>query len=145
MKKIILFLISILLFSCNNNNDDDNPIEIPSCNENAQIIEETNFNDLETNNYFIQNVVLNDYCLSVTVSSSGCSPDNWNMNLFSHNNFTFVYPATRFAKIELINNEACLAVFQKTISFDLTPYQIQGQNQVQINLQGWNEQILYTY
>lgn len=145
MKKIAIFiLLLIVILSCNSN-DNETLVPTSSCNENAQIETETNFNSIETNNYVIQNVVLTNNCLAITLSSSGCNAVNWDMNLFSHNNFTAVYPLQRFAKIELINNEMCLAVFSKTISFDLTPYQVQNQNQVTINLEGWNEPIVYTY
>jgi hypothetical protein len=47
--------------------------------------------------------------------------------------------------MELINDEACLAFFQKTVSFDLTPFQIDGQSDLPLNINGWNEQITYEY
>ena len=45
----------------------------------------------------------------------------------------------------VINNQECLAVFQKTKSFDLTPFRIEGQNSVPLNIEGWNEQVIYEY
>ena len=48
-------------------------------------------------------------------------------------------------KIELDNPEVCLAIVQKTVSFDLTPFQVDGQNQVILNIDGWDEPITYQY
>ena len=67
------------------------------------------------------------------------------MNLSSINAFYTVFPMQRVAKIELINNQDCAAVFQKTVTFDLTPFKIIGQNSVQITLSGWSQAISYQY
>jgi hypothetical protein len=138
-----LFIIIIMFLSCNN--DDNCPPIDTSCGPNSIIVSESTFNAIENYNYQISNVVLNGNCLAITISSSGCNPDNWSMNLFSTNAFYTVFPLQRVAKIELITNEVCGAVFQKTVSFDLKPFQIAGQNNIPINLQGWNEQINYQY
>jgi hypothetical protein len=45
----------------------------------------------------------------------------------------------------LINGQACLAYFEETISFDLTPFQIEGQNEVPLQIEGWDEALLYVY
>ena len=47
--------------------------------------------------------------------------------------------------MELINEESCEAYFIKTVSFDLKPLQIDGQNIVPLNIYGWNEQLIYEY
>jgi len=145
MKRLLFLatLFSLCLNSCSDN--DDIGAKVSNCNQQAQIVEEGIFTAIETYNYQISNVVLNQDCLEITIWSSGCDANNWEMKLFSHNNFSTVIPLQRFAKIELINNEICLAILQKTVSFDLAPFQVQGQNQVPINLEGWNEQIIYQY
>ena len=47
--------------------------------------------------------------------------------------------------MELINEESCEAYFIKTVSFNLIPLQIDGQNIVPLNIYGWNEQVSYDY
>jgi len=120
-----------------------NPIR-SKCNEKA-VLDHMAFPQVNTDNYGITNVVLNGDCLEITLSSSGCDPNNWDMNLIGVASTTNIYPALFHAKVELINNEACLAVFQKTVSFDLTPFQMAGQNTVQIALDGWSTNIIYQY
>ena len=67
------------------------------------------------------------------------------MNLFSTDSFFNVSPLERTVKLELINNENCLAVFEITKSFDLTPFQISSQDQVPLNIEGWDAQVIYEY
>ena len=142
--------IVLVLFLCISCKGDDsnccpNPNPTPtSCNELA-VVNEVKYNQTTTTNYTITKVVLNGDCLEVTVSSSGCDPNNWDMNMIASENVMESFPVQRNAKIQLVNNEACSAVFQKTVSFDLIPLRVQGQSQVQIHLQSWSTTIMYQY
>lgn len=144
MKKILPFLVilSLLISSCS---DDDCPTNPVSCGINALIVGDQTLDAVQTNNYQIQDVVLSGNCLEITISSSGCDPNNWSMNLFSDNTFFDIFPLQRYAKVEVITNEACLAVFQKTVNFDLQPFQISGQDSVVIMIEGWNAPVNYQY
>lgn len=149
MSKNILFklLIIIMLVFVGCKGDDSNCCPNPNptnCNK-FSLVNEAKYNQVSTSNYGIDNVVLNGDCLEITLSSSGCNPDNWDMNLIFFEDVMESNPIQRNAKVELINNEACLAVFKKTVSFDLTTIQMIGQNKVLINIQGWNTSILYQY
>ena len=146
IKNLFNLLIIMLVFvSCKGDDSLCCPHPNPTnCNE-FSIIDEAKYNQINTNNYSITNVVLNGDCLEITVSSSGCNPNNWDMNFVASEVVVEILPNQWNAKVELINNEACQAVFQKTVSFDLTPFKIKGQNQVQINIAGWNNSIMYQY
>ncbi|MCZ8089493.1 MAG: hypothetical protein O9282_06765 [Flavobacterium sp.] len=144
MKQFITVLCCFLLFtiSCS---DDDKKTVSSNCDKQAIVFNDDNFQDIITANYMITNVVLNDDCLSVTVSSSGCNGETWDMELISSTSILESFPVQRLVKVELDNEEACLAVFQKTVSFDLAPFQVDGQNQVILNIDGWDEPITYQY
>ena len=146
MKNLIKFvalfgIIGMIFISCS---DDETAIN-ETCGSNAEVIAETIFNDITTSNYTISDVNLNGDCLEIKIGSSGCNADQWQMNLYSTDSFYTVYPYQRTVKLKLINNQECLAVFQKTKSFDLTPFQIKGQNQVPLNIEGWSTTIIYKY
>ena len=143
MKKLLLFLPIILILSCNSEND-NSTIE-NNCDFTSEIILEEDFNAINTSNYGIIEVELNGDCLGITFGSSGCGTDLWEENLYSTDAFYNVFPLQRDVKMELINDEACLAFFQKTVSFDLTPFQIERQSDLPLNINGWNEQITYEY
>ncbi len=141
---ILLFFTACSLVSCRYLDDAVITPVTPNCDKNA-IEDAVKFHQISTSNYGIDNVVLNGNCLEVTITSSGCNPNNWEMNLVGAKSLAAVSPPHVGVKIELINNDACLAVFQKTVSFDLTDFQWVGQNQVQLNIDGWNTPILYQY
>lgn len=146
IKNLFTLLIIMLVFiGCKGDDSLCCPNPNPTnCNE-FSVIDETKYQQTNTNNYTITNVVLNGDCLEITLSSSGCDPNNWNMNFIASEAVVETLPIQWYTKVELINNEACQAVFQKTVSFDLTPLKDDGQNQVQIKIQGWNTSIMYQY
>jgi hypothetical protein len=142
MKKLLLILTLIHILSCNS--EDDNSTIENNCDFTSEIILEEDFNAINTSNYAIIEVELNGDCLEMRFGASGCGTDLWEENLYSTDAFYNVFLLQRDVKIELINDE-CLAVFQKTVSFDLTPFQIDGQSDLSLNITGWNEQITYGY
>lgn len=145
MKRIFLLatLIGSLFISCS---DDDNilPNET-SCDSIVEVVSDENFNGITTTNYIVSDVQLNGNCLEVTIGASGCDPNDWEMNFVASEIVVETLPIQWNTKIELITNQDCLAYFDKTVSFDLTPFQLSGQNVVSLNIEGWDEQIIYEY
>ena len=141
---VLILFLGVFFVSCDFMDDHIRNPGTTTCDKSA-VEDATRFNQVSTNNYTITNVVLSEDCLEITVSSSGCDPDNWTMNLIGAMSLATVSPPHVGVKVELINNEACLAVFQKTVSFDLKDFQWTGQNQVLLNIDGWNTPILYQY
>lgn len=144
MKNIFAFvLLGIMFISCS---DDDNSIEyVSDCDLISQVIDEESFQEIETNNYLITNVELNQDCLEITFGSSGCDGSTWEENLFSKDVLFDALPLQRAVRFELSSQELCAAYFEKTVSFDLVPFQIEGQNEVPLNIEGWEEAIIYQY
>ncbi|MEO8774590.1 MAG: hypothetical protein ABI263_08255 [Gelidibacter sp.] len=142
-KNVFIIFISVLMLGCNS--DDDNSSLENTCDFISKVISEEDFNAINTSNYQIADVELNNHCLEIKFSSCGCDPELWRENLYSTNSFYTVFPLQRTLKIELINEKMCQAVFKKSISFDLTPFQIDGQRTLPLNIDGWNEQIIYEY
>lgn len=145
MKKIfvLITLLGMLFVACSD--DDNNTGDVLQCDLTSQIIEEDAFDEVITENYQISNVVLNQDCLEITLTSSGCDGSTWELNLYSTNAFYESLPLQRAVKLELINNEDCLAFVEKTVSFDLIPFRIEGQNEAPLNITGWEEQVIYQY
>lgn len=144
MRNFILLLsfVLVVFYSCTKDDDSRN---IPNCDSRSEVIAENIFNSINTSNYSISNVILNGDCLEITLGSSGCNANLWEMELYSTNSFYTVYPMQRTVKLKLTNNQACLAFFQKTKSFDLTAFRMEGQNSLPLNIVGWDKQIMYKY
>lgn len=142
MKKIGVFFICLFVLSCNSN---DEPTIENKCNVSSEIISSEDFSAVSTSNYAITKVEINEDCIEITFGSSGCGTELWEEHLFSVDSFYTIFPLQRDLKMKLINEELCEAYFIKTVSFDLTPLQIDGQNIVPLNIYGWNEQVSYEY
>ena len=142
MKKIGVFFICLFVLDCNSN---DEPTIENKCNVLSEIISSEAFSAVSTTNYEITKVEINEDCIEITFGSSGCGTELWEEHLFSVDDFYTIFPLQRDLKMELINEELCEAYFIKTVSFNLTPLQIDGQNIVPLNIYGWNEQVSYEY
>ena len=136
----ISFFISLVLFisGCN----DDNGTH--TCCDQLTIVSEAQFNNAPNDTLTIINAVINDDCLEVEFSASGCSGDSWVVKLIDSGAIAESLPVQRTLRLSLQNEEACLAVFTQKISFDLIPIRT-NDNSLLINLEGWDDQILYTY
>jgi len=144
MKKgLFIIILSILTIGCDS--DDDNLNNENNCDFISEIISEDEFNAINTSNYEITEIVLNNDCLIITFGSTGCGTELWEEKLYSTDAFYTVFPLQRTLKMELINDDLCQAEFIKTVSFDLTPFQIDGQSEVPLNIEGWDKQINYEY
>lgn len=138
MKKkfLILLALTVLFFKC-----DEKDIDVNYENENV-VVNNSLYNQTETNNYTITNVQLTENELTVKISSSGCSGDSWKAILVDANLILESFPIQRNIKLALENNEACLAVFEKEFTFDISTLK-EDYESLYLNLEGWNSQIFY--
>jgi hypothetical protein len=142
MKKIGVFIIYLFVLGCNS---DDEPTIENKCNVLSEIISSQEFSTVSTSNYAITKVEINEDCIEITFGSSGCGTELWEEHLFSVDSFYTIFPLQRDLKMELINQDLCEANFIKTVSFDLIPLQLEGQDLLPLNIYGWNEQVIYEY
>ncbi len=135
---ICILLISILFAACSSNDDSGSP-----CDAEATV-NESRYNQAPRQGIFIKNVSVSGDCLQVNFEASGCDGSTWVIDLVGSTQVAESLPAQRFIAIDLVNNEACLAVIDTTVSFDLTALRLSG-DEIILNLQGWSEKFSYTY
>lgn len=137
MKNLLVLIASVFLFaSCDDKND-----AIILDNESV-IINNMLYNETVTNNYTITDVQLNENLLTIKISSSGCDGNSWKAVLIDANEILESHPVQRNIKLSLENNEACLAVFEREFTFDITILK-EDFSEVILNLERWNSQINY--
>ncbi len=129
----------LMNFQC----DDDDTVVIPCGTE--VMIDSATYESAESSYFGVLNVSLNNDCLMVHITSSGCDASSWELTLIDSENIAESMPPQRYMKLTLNNNEACLAVFEKEETFDLTSLQVEGTNEVVLNIEGLPESVLYTY
>lgn len=143
--KKILFTISIMMCFMNTTCESDDVIPPEDRCDQVVEINAEKYNNLDSNHFTFVNAEIIDDCLNIEISASGCSGNSWTFNLVDSGAIAESSPEQRRLKFELINDEACLAVFKRTVSFDLTPLKIISSNKIILHLDGLGTSVEYTY
>ncbi len=141
-KQIVFFMVVLLCFA--NTQCDEDDIAVLECDQQV-IIDEDYYNNLESENFSFINVEVQQDCLSINLSASGCDGNSWEYKLVDSGNIAESSPEQRYLKFKLINNEACLAVFDRIVTFNLEPIRVEGSNEIVLNIEGYQEPITYSY
>lgn len=95
--------------------------------------------------YSIISAKIIDDCLEIEYSSSGCDGKSWTEEMIDAGEVLESFPIQRKLKMLLNNQEACAAVFTRTVSFDLTPIRTEDYSKIILNIDGLKEPLLYRY
>jgi len=140
--KTLAFLIFPLMLM--NTQCDDDDMAIPTCDQTA-IIDPMFYQSAESADFNLGNFSFNGSCFTVEISASGCSGETWSIVLVDSGAVAESSPEQRHLKFVFTNDEACAAFIDQTRSFDLTPLQVEGSNEVVLNIEGIPEAIHYIY
>ncbi|SDR97131.1 hypothetical protein SAMN04515667_1110 [Formosa sp. Hel1_31_208] len=141
-KILTLCLCFVLLFT-NTQCDEDDEVSSP-CNQ-IVVIDNNLYDTAESDDFSLVSAEVNDNCLFINVSASGCDGNTWSMVLVDSGSIAESSPEQRFLKFIFSNDESCLAVFSQERSFDLTQLQINDSNEIVLNIDGFPEPLLYVY
>ncbi|WP_299243300.1 hypothetical protein [uncultured Aquimarina sp.] len=137
---LIILIVSFGFLSCNNDDENINP---SSC-EFETLISSEQFIDAPNDQLTINNLVINDNCLTINFGSSGCSGDTWELKLIDSNVILESDPPQRNLRLSLKNEELCDAFITQELSFDISNLKVEG-NQVMLNISNSDDSILYEY
>ena len=144
LSKIIIACICFPLLLMNTQCDDDDSFQVNTCGS-AVIIDNSFFESAVSGDYQLVSLDINDDCLTVEISSSGCDGESWSMVMVDSGVVAESSPEQRYLKFVFTNDEVCLAVFNQSRVFDLSVLRIDGSNEVILNIQGFPESISYMY
>ncbi|MCL8009482.1 hypothetical protein M8845_18825 [Gelidibacter japonicus] len=139
-KALILILIGIAFFSCSNDDDNGNQ---NNCDFKT-IINKNQYETAPSDPLGINSLEINDNCLKINFSSSGCGGETWEIKLIDSEDIMESNPPQRNLRLSLKNEEVCLAIVTKELTFDISNLQVGG-NRVQLNITNSEETILYEY
>lgn len=91
----------------------------------------------------IKELQISGDCLHINFSSGGCNGNSWEVKLIDSEQIAESYPVQRFLKLSLKNEEDCLAIVTKEMSFDISELQLDSYDKVILNVSG--ESIEYDY
>lgn len=135
-----LITLSIFLANCKKNND--TPVNE---NKNRTIIVDKTLYETAANDAFdFTDVEIIDDSLHVTFSYGGGCGDI-EVKLIDSESIMESMPVQRNIRLSLKDNDDCKMQKIGVFSFDLKPIRINDDNEVLLNIAGWDTQLLYEY
>lgn len=123
---------------------DEDDVQSSPCDQ-MVVIDNGFYNAANSDEYSLQNAEIIDNCLSLSISASGCDGSSWSMVLVDSGAVAESSPEQRFLKFVFTNNEECLAVLSQERSFDLSNLQVEGSNEILLNIEGFPDSLSYQY
>ncbi|WP_203257727.1 hypothetical protein [Hyunsoonleella ulvae] len=144
MKKIS-FLILVMCCFLSTQCEDDIVLDIDNTCDDVVVVDDIAFDNIQSDSFQFVDVVIEGDCLHVTIGASGCDGNSWSYGLVDSGAVAESSPEQRFLKLEFLNPEVCTAFFERTISFNIASLQINGSNEIILNLNGWEPPLNYSY
>ncbi len=139
MKRIVSLVLIIMMLGCSNDDDETQN----NCNFDTVISAEQYLN-APADQLVISSVSIENSCLKISFSSSGCSGDSWEIKLIDSEDIFESNPPQRNLRLSLKNEELCDAVITKEFTFNISNLQVEG-NQVLLNITNSDKNVLYVY
>lgn len=156
-KKCVIYFFSafILLLACdsddNQNLTDDDYHSIDDDyfgDNNCDLLAFEDYDIYELGSDFqfsITDAYIEEDCMIISVSYSGCEEDITTI-LVDQGVVMESFPVQKNVKFIVTTDITdCLPFFETTISFNLIPLRVANESQINFNLEGFAEQLLYTY
>lgn len=145
IKKTFFAMIVILCFVNMQCEEEDMASSRDSVCDQTTLVNEAMYNNLVSANFMFVNAEIANDCLTIEISASGCDGNSWEFKLVDSGAIAESSPEQRYLKFQLINEEDCLAVFKRTVSFNLVPLQINGSHEIILHLEGLESSLNYKY
>lgn len=148
MKSIKTIFLIMPLALCFMNMQCEDDININRSNEicdKTTLVDQDLYDNLTTSNFTFISAEIIDDCLTIEIGASGCDGNTWGFNLVDSGVVAESSPEQRYLKFQLINEEACLAYFERTVSFNLIPLQVNGSHEIILQIEGLETPLHYKY
>lgn len=123
---------------------DDDYYEIPVKCDRETIKSNEQYENAPSDQLTINSLAINDDCLKINFSSSGCEGDTWELKLVASEIIFFTVPAGRILRLSLKNEELCQTIITKELTFDISNLQVDG-DEVILHITNYDEVIMYEY
>lgn len=139
LSTISLIIALLTVSACDKDKDDTTTL----CDETV-IISADDYHNAPDDHLNIISAEIKGDCLTIEFGSSGCSGKTWEVKLIDAGTVDKSLPPQRNIRLSLLNNEDCAAYFNREVSYDISQLQVYG-GKVQLNIKGWDGQVLYEY
>lgn len=152
---IYLFSIFILLAACDSDDnenitdDDYHSIDDDYFGDNdCDLLAFEDYDTYELGSDFefsITDAYIEENCMFLSITYSGCE-ENITVILVDQGVVMESFPVQKNVKFIVTTDVTdCLPFFEANISFNLIPLRVANESQINFNLEGFSEQLLYTY
>ncbi len=139
LKGVVLIMLLALFNAC-----EEDGVKASNC-DSIVALDANSYQNETSDFYTIISASIQENCLQIEYSASGCSGESWKEKMVDEEVILESFPIQRNLKMILDNPEACAAVFTKTVSFDLIPIQTEDYTRIILNIDGYDEPLLYDY
>lgn len=144
MKFVFLSLAllgGILFANCEGNQED---CDVNDASSSKIIISNSCYSDVSNDDFQFENVEIDGDSIRVTIRYGGGCGDI-DVKLFDADVIMESFPIQRNIRIFFKDNDLCKALITTTVSFDLSPIQVSGNDKIILNLSDWGTSLLYEY
>ncbi len=136
---IYLFLLVFSITNCSNNQDPKRLLNSDTIRVNDNL-----FLNAPDDTYQITEVNIVGNTLNITITyGGGCG--NINYDLFAPTGYDDSLPLQKDVRLAFEDRDNCEALVELELSFNIEQIQVEGTNQIRINLTGWETPIDYSY
>lgn len=139
-KNLILTLIGLTILSCSKDGDNKSPVNCAL----ETLISTEQYATAPNHQLSINSLTIDDNCLKINFSPSGCSGDTWELKLIDSEVVLKSSPPQRNLRLSVKNEELCEAYITKELTFNILNLRLDG-HKVQLNLTNSDKNILYEY
>ena len=103
------------------------------------------FREIRTDDFNLLDVRLAGTCLEVLIGYGGGCQDDIGVVLVGSGEYAESLPPQLTIKLAVEDNDPCEAYLRRTYYFDLTDFRYDGLDDLQLNLEGWDEPLLVRF
>ena len=137
--RVILAFVLLSMLACSDSDDPD-----PNGCDFGTVISQERYRNAPSDELTINSLEIENDCLKINFSASGCSGDSWKIELIDASSIKESDPPQRDLRLSLDNDELCEAFITRELSFNISRLKVEG-GQVVLNLLNSGDQILYSY
>lgn len=140
LRFIVLLFLAAVTAACNTDGDTNNVLE----NSDSIRVDEDLFSNAPRDGFEVMRATIAGNNLNITIGYGGGCGDVY-YDLVAAEGYLDADPIQKNIRLAFDDQDNCEAGIERRLSFDLTQLQIPSTNTIMLNLDGWDDQIEYTY
>lgn len=139
--RYVLIILSMIIQSCSK---EKTAQEKATVCDSEVIISASDYENAPADELKINSIEIDNDCLIINFSSSGCNGDSWEVLLIDSDIILESFPPQRHLRLSLKNEELCAAYITKQNTFAIADLRVSG-NSIMLHLTNSEQSLLYEY